>query len=55
MSSFWHLKKYVFVQLIYDTLRAGGSEAAGFEDCMPLFPQHLVSSRYQSFCPRKPL
>jgi DNA repair and recombination RAD54-like protein len=45
MSSFWHLKKYVFVQLIYDTLRAGGSEAAGFEDCMPLFPQHLVSSR----------
>jgi hypothetical protein len=54
-SSFWHLKKYVFVQLIYDTLRAGGSEAAGFEDCMPLFPQHLVSSRYQSVCPRKPL
>ncbi|CAM6077058.1 unnamed protein product [Sphagnum tenellum] len=32
-------------KLIYDTLRAGGSEAAGFEDCMPLFPQHLVSSR----------
>jgi DNA repair and recombination RAD54-like protein len=32
-------------KLIYDTLRAGGSEAAGFQDCMPLFPQHLVSSR----------
>jgi hypothetical protein len=33
-------------QLIYDTIRAGGSEAAGFGDCLKLFPQHLVASRY---------
>lgn len=35
-----------FVQLIYDTIRAGGSETAGFGDCLKLFPQHLLSSRY---------
>ncbi|KAG0596659.1 hypothetical protein M758_UG273900 [Ceratodon purpureus] len=32
-------------KLIYDTIRAGGSETAGFGDCLKLFPQHLVASR----------
>lgn len=37
------------LQLIYDTIRAGGSEAAGFGDCLKLFPQHLIASRSNSW------
>nr|PNR53914.1 hypothetical protein PHYPA_007589 [Physcomitrium patens] len=36
-------------KLIYDTIRAGGSEAAGFGDCLKLFPPHLVASRSSSW------
>ncbi|KAJ7514819.1 hypothetical protein O6H91_23G060700 [Diphasiastrum complanatum] len=36
-------------KLIYDTLRAGGSEAAGFEECMQFFPQEMFSGRTGSW------
>ncbi|CAM6109903.1 unnamed protein product [Calypogeia fissa] len=32
-------------KLIYDSLRAGSSQVAGFEDCMKYFPQGMFSSR----------
>jgi len=35
----------VFVQLIYDSIRAGAAEAAGFENCLALFPAFLVNER----------
>lgn len=36
---------WVLVQLIYDSIRAGAAEAAGFEDCLSLFPSFLVNER----------
>ncbi|EFJ27027.1 hypothetical protein SELMODRAFT_412612 [Selaginella moellendorffii] len=32
-------------KLIYDTVRAGGSEAAGFENCMQFFPKEMQTGR----------
>lgn len=34
-----------FLQLIYDTIRSGGSGTSGFEDCMRFFPPELFSGR----------
>jgi hypothetical protein len=39
------LKLVVDLQLIYDTVRAGGSEAAGFEDCLQFFPPAMFTGR----------
>ena len=36
------------MQLIYDTVRSGGSNAAGFENCLDYFPSEMFSGRYYS-------
>ena len=38
----------LFLQLIYDTVRSGGSNAAGFENCLDYFPSEMFSGRYYS-------
>ncbi|CAI5958852.1 unnamed protein product, partial [Closterium sp. NIES-65] len=32
-------------KLLYDSIRAGGAEAAGFEDALPLFPPEMFNGR----------
>mgnify|MGYP007105616655 CR=1 FL=1 len=38
----------LFLQLIYDTVRSGGSNAAGFENCLDYIPSEMFSGRYYS-------
>lgn len=50
LSSITALKKLCnHPKLIYDTIRSGGSDAAGFENCLELFPPEMFSGRSGSW------